>query len=202
MARKFKTREEWLGFVTQELRPAFKKAGFPIIAKVRFAIGFMGTGAKSKHIGECWDTGASADKTAEIFIRPDQDQPKKVANILAHELIHVAVGNKEGHKGKFKICALALGFEGKMTCTLPGAKMQIEVMDPILKLAGPLPHKKLNVLRSGKKKQGTRLLKAECGTCGYVVRVTAKWLELGAPYCGVRSHGRMVCEAADEGEGE
>jgi hypothetical protein len=35
-----------------------------------------------------------------------------------------------------------------------------------------------------KKPQGTRLLKAECGECGYTVRVTKKWLEAkGAPIC-------------------
>ena len=35
-----------------------------------------------------------------------------------------------------------------------------------------------------KKPGGTRLLKAECGECGYTVRVTKKWLEAkGAPIC-------------------
>jgi hypothetical protein len=35
-----------------------------------------------------------------------------------------------------------------------------------------------------KKPQSTRLLKAECGECGYTVRVTKKWLEAkGAPIC-------------------
>ena|ERR1035438_9605122 len=39
---------------------------------------------------------------------------------------------------------------------------------------GPYPHKP----------QSTRLLKAECGECGYTVRVTKKWLEAkGAPIC-------------------
>lgn len=55
-----------------------------------------------------------------------------------------------------------------------------------------------------KKKQSTRLLKAECAECGYVVRVTAKWVnEVGAPRCGVKAHGVMVCDMPDEdGEGE
>lgn len=39
--------------------------------------------------------------------------------------------------------------------------------------------------------------------CGYVVRVTGKWIEAaGAPYCGTKSHGRMVCEDFDADEGE
>lgn len=54
-----------------------------------------------------------------------------------------------------------------------------------------------------KKKQGTRLLKAYCERkgCGYNVRVTASWLAQGMPACGVRGHGRMVCDDF-EGEGE
>jgi hypothetical protein len=203
MPNKFKTREEWLTFVSNELRPAFAKVGQPIPAKVRFALGFTSNGYKSKSIGECWDTAASGDRHAEIFIKPDQDDAKKVAGILAHELVHAAVGVKEGHKGKFRTTCKALGFTGPMRSTLPGDEMQKNVMDPILKKAGPLPHKKMT-FHSGKKKQTTRLLKAECEKCGYTVRVTAKWLnEAGAPYCGHIKHGRMVCEMPDdEGEDE
>ena len=43
------------------------------------------------------------------------------------------------------------------------------------------------------KGSGSRLLKVECETCGYIARVTRKWLdEVGAPYCGHVEHGRMV----------
>lgn len=39
----------------------------------------------------------------------------------------------------------------------------------------------------------TRLLKAQCGTCAYTVRVTRRWLaELGAPLCPCNSE-RMEC---------
>lgn len=201
MAHKFKTREEWLGFVTQELRPVYKAVGAPIPKEVRFAIGFTSAGYRSKAIGECHDYKASGDKHAEIFIKPDQDKAVLVAGILAHELVHAAVGNKEGHKGKFRTTCLALGFTRKMRSALPDTKMQTEVMDPILKNAGPLPHRKLTTYRI--KKQTTRLLKAECKTCGYVVRLSAKWAAVGLPFCGfVKVHGRMVCEDADEGEGE
>jgi hypothetical protein len=198
---KFTTREEWLGFVTTELRPHFKAAGAPIPKEVRFAIGFTSAGYRSKAIGECHDAKASGDKHAEIFIKPDQDDAVKVAGILAHELVHAAVGNKEGHKGRFRTVALALGFTKKMTAALPDVGMQREIMDPILKRAGKLPHRRLSTYRV--KKQTTRLLKAECPECGYIVRVSAKWLkEVGAPHCGIKSHGRMVCEDADEDEGE
>lgn len=39
------------------------------------------------------------------------------------------------------------------------------------------------------KKQTTRLLKAECGQCGYTVRLTKRWLDVGPPGCP--THGAM-----------
>lgn len=39
------------------------------------------------------------------------------------------------------------------------------------------------------KKQTTRLKKAECSQCGYTVRVTQRWLEVGPPGCP--QHGPM-----------
>lgn len=38
-------------------------------------------------------------------------------------------------------------------------------------------------------KQSTRLKKCECSQCGYTVRVTQKWLEIGPPHCP--HHGPM-----------
>lgn len=200
---KFTTREEWLTFVSDQLRPTFKKVSAPIPAKVRFSLGFTSAGYRSKAIGECHSPLGSGDKSVEIFIKSDQDDAVKVAGILAHELVHAAVGVKEGHKGKFRSTCKALGFEGPMRSTLPGTEMQRDVMAPILKRAGKLPHAKLTTYTTGKKKQTTRLLKAECQTCGYTVRLSAKWLELGAPYCGhIKSHGRLVCaDFGDEDEG-
>lgn len=200
---KFTTREEWLTYVANELRPHYKAAGHPIPVKVRFGIGFMVEGYRSKAIGQCWDVNASGDKHVEIFIAPSQDKPVKVAGILAHELVHAAVGHKAGHKKPFKDACKVLGLEGKATCAFPGADMQRKVLDPILKRAGKLPHARINAGTIKRKKAGTRLLKAECAECGYCVRVTKKWLDVaGAPFCGIKSHGRMACDAEDEGEGE
>lgn len=199
---KFNTREEWLTFVSNELRPHFARVKAPIPLKVRFALGFTSAGYRSKAIGECWATTASGDGSAEIFIKPDQDNVIRVAGILAHELVHAAVGVVHGHKSPFRKICNALGFEGKMTEALPGKTMQREIMDPILKKAGPLPHKKMS-FSTAKKKQTTRLLKCECTECGYVVRTTAKWVEAaGAPFCGVKKHGRMTCDDFEDSETE
>lgn len=202
MTNKFKTREEWLTFIADELRPHYKATGHAIPAKVRFGIGFMASGYRSKHEGECWDVKASADKHVEIFINPLQDKAPYIAGILAHELVHAAVGHEAGHKAPFKRACTALGLEGKPKSATPGADMQRKVIDPILKRAGALPHAKLSAAFK-RKKQGTRLLKCECAACGYVARVTRKWVEeSGAPFCGSKTHGRMYCEDTDDGEGE
>lgn len=48
---------------------------------------------------------------------------------------------------------------------------------------------------TAKPKQGTRLKKASCPECGYTVRVTQKWLDVGPPHCP--KHGAMT--ASDDG---
>lgn len=194
MPNKFTTREEWLNCVMDGVRPVFKSLGAPIPTKVRLSVGFTSRGDKGKRIGECWSPLASSDKHAEIFIKPDQDDAVRVAGILVHELVHAAVGNEHGHKAPFKRVAVALGLEGKMTATTEGAKF-VAMIKPVLHMAGPLPHRRLNALRSPHKKQTTRLLKVECA-CGYTVRMSAKWFETAAPLCGICQE-RMTCDAID-----
>ena len=91
---------------------------------------------------------------------------------------------------------------GKLTATTPGDAFKHNAA-LILSTLGPLPHARLNATHStGPKKQGTRLLKALCPTCGYKVRVTRQWLDkAGAPHCP--DHGSMEVdgwEPEDEGE--
>lgn len=49
---------------------------------------------------------------------------------------------------------------------------------------------------NAKKKQGTRMIKCACGECGYTVRTTAKWLEVGPPCCPL--HGPMQADGSDQ----
>lgn len=191
---KHETREGWLNAVALEMAPWFKAESHPL-PTVRMAVGFTSTGKRGRRIGECWTDTASADGAHEIFIRPDQDDALTVAAILAHELIHAAVGIAAKHGPKFRKVAVAIGLEGKMTATVPGEAFKQRIA-PILEAAGPLPHARLSFAGSettGPKKQSARLLKAECGACGYTVRVTRKWVdEAGAPHCPI--HGPMDIE--------
>lgn len=51
---------------------------------------------------------------------------------------------------------------------------------------------------TAKPKQTTRLKKCECKAedCGYTVRVTQKWLEVGPPHCPL--HGAMIVEGESD----
>src|SRR3546814_17515617 len=111
------TRESWLNEVAQGMAPLFEALDAPLPDRVRVAIGFTSRGAKAKAIGECWDNRLSADGHFEIFIRPDlahepDAMPAQIAAILAHELVHAAVGIPAGHGKAFKRAALGLGLVG------------------------------------------------------------------------------------------
>jgi hypothetical protein len=48
---------------------------------------------------------------------------------------------------------------------------------------GDYPHAQLSM--STRKTQATRMLKAVCPSCGYTVRLTAKWAAKGLPSCPI-----------------
>jgi hypothetical protein len=174
------TREQWLEKATEHMRSGmFKRVGETVPA-VRVSVGIpKGRGTA---IGQCWNGAASADGLAQVFISPKLDDAARVLDVLAHELIH-AVKPEAGHGAAFKRIALAIGLTGKMTATVAGPTLKAE-LDRLAGELGAYPHARLDFDKGGPKKQGTRLLKAECDGCGYNVRVTRKWLdEVGAPIC-------------------
>lgn len=208
---KFKTREEWLTAATEQLRPIFKSKGHDL-PPVRVSVGWPSRGGlakKKRTIGECWDKKASSEGIAQIFISPwlDGTNTLEILATHVHELIHAVFGCQEKHGKKFGVLARAMGLEGKLTATVPGAECK-EYCDAIAEKLGPIPHGKLDQTKSGIKKQGTRMIKCECPKCGYVCRTTAKWLEeAGAPICANPAHKLlpMVFDAPpkdpqDEGE--
>ena len=118
-------RESWLNRVAIGMGPLFKALDAPLPSRVRVAIGFTSRGAKGKAIGECWDNRRSGDGHFEIFIRPDlahapDAMPAQIAAILAHELVHAAVGIAAGHGRAFKRVSVGLGLVGPMRATTPG----------------------------------------------------------------------------------
>ncbi|QOE32760.1 hypothetical protein CPT_Mano_028 [Achromobacter phage Mano] len=209
-------RETWLNNLASLMAPRFAEMGFPI-KKYRVSVGFTSGGQRSNAAAEVWHESVSEDGTYEILVMPDQVEPNLVACHLAHELTHVAVGFEHKHKGDFAKVALALGMNRPMTATTPGPAF-VEWVAPFLAELGPLPHAKLKFSRgqvpdaprapaapgepaddapefrvggksTAKPKQSTRLIKCTCSSCGYTVRTTQKWLDVGAPHCP--EHGAM-----------
>ena len=191
-------REAWLCRAA-ELLKSVCEPHFTYPERLRISCGWpskSALAARKRRIGECWATTASKDRSAEIFISPCLDDPQLVVGVLLHELIHAGVGVECGHKGPFKRAALAIGMEGKMTETLPGPALRQRIAYLIEDL-GPYPHACLDGMeRAGPKKQGTRMMKVECPSCGYTVRTTAKWLEIGTPTCPCGE--QMVSEGSEE----
>ena len=130
------TREDWLNQVAQRMRPLFTAAGAELPERFRVTMSLI---KRKKAIGVCYDRSASADGAYEILVRLDQHEPLDVAAILAHELVHAAVGVEQGHGPAFGKVARAIGLEGKLTATVPGDEFRAAVA-PILAEVGPFPH--------------------------------------------------------------
>lgn len=197
MSNNHTTREGWLMAAADALVPLFKGAGYAIPQNIRYAIAFPSTGMKGQRLGECWQPSSSGDAHYTIIIRADIEHAETVLDILTHEIVHAAVPSGSGHGKVFKKCALAVGLEGKMTATVAGDQLRSTLAHIAAEL-GPLPHSKLNFAGAAEdkpKKQGTRMLKAMCD-CGYTIRLTRMWADLGLPICPLEGHGAMVCEAA------
>jgi len=141
----------------------------------RISIGFP-SGRPSKVLAQCWKAKASADNTNEIFVSPTVDDSIEILAALAHELIHYTDDCESGHQHHFAKVARAIGLEGKLTATVAGPTLT-EQLQQYVDLLGPIPHAKLDANESGKKKQGTRMLKVECDCCGFAFRATQKHID-------------------------
>lgn len=186
--RIYQTREEWLAEAVKIMTPLFNEHEYKV-PEVRVACGWPSIGAtakKNRRIGECWAREAATDKTCQIFISPYLVEPADEQGVLAtlvHEVVHAVVGNKEGHNKVFGKCARAVGLAGKLTATVAGEELLPKLTEWSSAL-GEYPHAKLDSFKSPVKKQTTRMVKCECGDCGYTVRTSRKWLDdIGAPIC-------------------
>jgi len=197
-----RVREDWLLDAFAAFRGWLKDVGMELPEQIHLSVGF-GYGAKRESaliLGQTFATFKSADGVNHVFISPALDQIHEVLATLLHEAIHVGNDCRDGHKGEYARVARELGFTG----TLLGIDTTTELRDRLEILGfelGIFPHSKLEVLApapllvgpdgkeiktrgtSGPPRQGTRLIKATCGECGYTIRITRKWLDVGNPTC-------------------
>ena len=178
------TREQWLLRAVKKLAKIIAENDEKLPDNVRVSCSFPSQAIRTR-IGEAWTETASEDGAHETFVSPVVSDPIDVLAILLHELVHHTVGISAGHKAPFKRLAVACGLTGKMTATVAGEDLQNR-LGTIAESLGEYPHKKLNP-GVGQRKQSTRLIKCECGECGYTVRTTQKWLVFGAPLCPCNS---------------
>jgi hypothetical protein len=195
-------RQEWIEEAVEMFRKHFHVNWWTVPVNIRFSIGYpVGVKDGKRKLGQCIHSMHSADSHAEIFLSPDYTHTQEILETIAHEMIHASVEiTKEqfeagvkpvGHKGKFAACALAIGFKGPMTSTPSDDKM-LAFIKVITDKIGEFPAGRLNLTK--RKKKGTYLLKCECSKCGYVARVTAKWLDkAGEPICPTDQEP-MVCQ--------
>lgn len=196
------TREAWLWAATNELRPYFEKLGYKLPEKIRFAVAFTSTGKRGRTTGECWHPVASADQHYEIIIRADMFEPLEILGILVHELVHTLLPHTEKHGKAFRAAALRLGLEGDESRYAKPSPILNERLNAIAETLGPFPHAALHFAGTSDvpKKQRARLLRAECGaSCGYTIRITAKWAKAGLPVCPVNAeHGLLICDMPED----
>jgi hypothetical protein len=188
-------RETWINQLCKDhIWPWLKPHGGKPPKKWRVSLGFPkgSRGGKGGHaIGQCWAQEASGDGAVEVFISPELTA-KACAATLVHELIHAAVGVKEGHKGKFKKLAKAAGLIGRMRATTPGAELA-DAIDRWISIMPKFPHAPLTIPDGKKVGPGSRMIKIFCPDCGYTLRTTRTWIEIAVPKCP-----NPECEDASE----
>jgi hypothetical protein len=197
MTTLYTTREEWLTAAIAELRPMFDRYAAAIPQKVRVTCGFPLDAKRSKAIGQCFADANSADKTFEILISPVLDNPLRVFDVLVHELVHSLPGCMNHGVNFQKYCdALHLvpngaGKQG-YKATSAGSAF-IDTFGLIIDSLGDYPHAALSY--ADRKVQRTRMLKAECPSCKYTIRLTQKWASVGLPTCVCGDCFQLTAEA-------
>jgi hypothetical protein len=192
-----KWREQWLNECAIELVPLIVDASGKEMGNFRISCGYPSRNAlslKRRVVGQCFNSVVSVSGYHELFISPLLDDDMDVAGTIAHELVHANVGTEHGHRKPFIRVVRAIGLDGKPTATVPGELFKKEAT-AILKKLGPYPHDRLTP-SAKHKAQPTRLIKAGCAECGYVIRVTQKWIEKGLPICPMCNEVFEVWRAA------
>lgn len=176
------TRESWYKTAAERIeQQVFVPAGY--IGLPKYRIGCGGAVIKSKkYAAECFSRESSGDNTYEIFISPRFADPRNILLFIVHELCHVVAGTDAKHKKPFIEVMRAVGMVQPWKDSIAGGDL-VSVLHLMLDKLGPFPHAPL-IIEKGSGEKGSRLIKTVCPKCGYIARVTRKWLdEVGAPLC-------------------
>jgi SprT-like family len=221
ISRGIETREQWLDRAIEMMRPEFAAAGAPLAENLAVSCSWP-SGNPRTVIGECWVAEASSRGYVEVFISPVLDQVAGLQGVLVtllHELVHAA--GRRGHGKEFKALAVELGLTGPMTATVASSELLDFINWTLLPQLGQYPHGAITgrgeivvpltepgdkpiILRPDDrpKKQATRMLKAECPECGYTIRLSKRWADVGLPTCPTDGAALALDGAGEANEGE
>ena len=173
-------REQWLMSAVDHLVPLFERSGYSV-PLVKVSVGFPSTGAKGRHLGQCWSTKSAVDGINQIFIAPHLQTPFDFLDTLVHELVHAVDDCQSGHGDNFKKIAKDVGLKGPMRSAGAGEWLKQDLIRIVDKL-GAFPHGRLSLpirtMQKALKRPGAR-----CSKCGYEVVMLKKYLDLGPPIC-------------------
>lgn len=195
-------REAWLSAAVEELKPLFRGHGFEV-PDLRVSVGWPSSGGlatRKRTIGQCWFGTMAADGKPQLFISPLLDDvrcPQGVLATLVHEIVHTVAGPDAKHGPKFVKVMKKIGLTGKATATEAGEDLIVRLGLLADKL-GAFPHSRLVPIKTPKT-QSTRMLKMECGDCGYVARAAKKWLDAGALICPCNNEAMKIDLGLGEG---
>ena len=209
MDKIYTDREQWLNaaiillinelFIKAAIRPEYWEQRKYAVS-CGFPIGYRGSRTGKVTLGQAFDPAISSNGTAEMFINPIMDDVVEVLLVLLHEMVHVYVGNQEGHKGAFAAVAKAVGLHTPLPALMSAdveynaTPLLITELRAIAEILGEYPHSKVDPQM--RKKQGTRMLKISCTGCGFTARASAKWvskIHSNSP-CPVCSSASLVTE--------
>ncbi len=178
-----KSREQWLIEAEKALRvEVFKPAGVDseLPKRLRVSVGWPGgRGPKRDTIGQCWSGKVVKDGMPAAFISPVLDDPVRILDVLAHEMVHSM--ERMGHRKQFSEIAEKIGLVKPWKATTASPEL-VKTLKRIARKLGKYDH--ATIAKESMVRQATRLLKVQCPVDGYIVRVTQKWLdELGYTIC-------------------
>lgn len=195
-----KTSQSWLAEAVEhitELYAKTKEDGEPVeVPPVVVNVGF-GPRLARRARGWCFPSKAAQDGVHQIYITPTlgPDDAMQILATLIHEIAHAIDDCEHGHTGRFRKLVEQMGLTAPFTSATAGEPLQ-EILKPILQTLGTYPHSMLDLGETKVKKQSTRMIKVQCkqeleemiepgkvSTCGYNLRTTQTWLDVGIPYC-------------------
>lgn len=78
----------------------------------------------------------------EVYINPNVTHGWDAVCILIHELTHIAVGPKHGHRGPFREVMKAFGFRGALRYTTWKSGPSESFLTYLTAGLGPYPHRR------------------------------------------------------------